>query len=162
LVISVKGKNLIEDLLNPPVQISENMSARGIMIDLGKTEEDMFEEWWKTYPKSTAWTSDDGIAFLGSRNPKNLRKPEAKKRYLKLLNQGFKHEDLMSALLYEIKLKKLDSVKKNTNQMDFFKGMEAYLNQETYRPYLEMHKENPDFIKGEEKIRSKKRHVHDI
>jgi hypothetical protein len=162
MILSVKGKVLIEDLINPLVKVSENVSARGIMLDLGPTEEDQFNEWWKTYPSSTAWESEDGVKFVGSRSLKNLTKAEAKKRYLKLLNQGLLHEDLVGSLKYEIKLKKLDSVKKNANQMDFFKGMESYLNQERYLTYVDNFRQNPDFVKGTDKVKGKKQNVRDI
>lgn len=161
MILSVKGKVLIEDLTNPLVKVSENVSVRGIMLDLGSTEEEKFNEWWKTYPASTAWESEDGVKYIGSRSLK-MNKTEAKKKYLKLLNQGFAHEDLVGSLKYEIKLKKLDSVKKNTNQMDFFKGMESYLNQERYLTYIDMFKQNPDFVKGMDKVKGKKQNVRDI
>jgi len=160
IMLSVKGSDLIRDLLYPPISapiqvISGQFTAR-------ITEDEMFDEWWKTFPTTPAWESEDGVKFIGSRHLKNLRKPEAKKKYLKLLNQGLKHEELMGVLRYEIKLKKLDSIKKKENQMDFFKGMESYLNQERYMDFLQAFRDNPDFIKGEEKVRGKRKNVHDI
>jgi hypothetical protein len=156
-IISVKGKKFIEELL----KIKEGVTATSI-VEYSDNTNECFDEWWKTYPLKTGWESEDGkTKFIGSRVLKNLNKADAKKKYLKLLNQGFLHKDLIGALKYEIKLKKLDSIKKNTNQMDFFKGMESYFNQERYLIFIDLYKENPNFVSEGEKI-SRKSNVTDI
>lgn len=167
MIISVKGKDLVNELLNPTPEVTMTGVFTGRIqlspTPLGKTDEEKFEEWWKIYPTSPAWKSDDGnTIFQGSRTLKNLRKTEAKKKYLKLLNQGLIHEELIGSLLYEIKLKKTDSIKKNTNQMEFFKGMESYLNQERYLLFIDNYRENPDYVRSEQKIKGKKQNVTDI
>lgn len=160
LILSLKGQDLMDNLMSPNEEPLTNTQV--VIVTTGKTHEECFEEWWKTYPSSTSWKSDDGnTIFSGSRNLKTLRKPAAKVRYLKLLNQGYKHEDLLGSLLYEIKLKKLDSIKKNENKMDYFKGLEAYLNQEAYLSFMDEYKANPDFVKTEQ-IKGKKSNVTDI
>jgi len=160
LIISIKGEDLLEQLISSNKEPLEN--HRVVIVNNTKTPDECFEEWWKAYPSSTSWKSDDGnTIFSGSRTLKNLRKPAAKGRYLKLLNQGYKHEDLLGSLLYEVKLKKLDSIKKNTNQMDYFKGLEAYLNQECYLSFIDEYKANPSFVKAEQ-IKGKKANVTDI
>lgn len=165
-MISVKGKNLMYALQinTDPVQVGENVSAQATVLDLSKTPEQCFEEWWKAYPTTPAWIADDGSTkFIGSRNLKDLTKAKAKDRYLKLLNQELKHEDLIGSLRYEIKMKKLDSIKKNANQMEYFKGMQSYFNSERYLQHIEDFRNNPDFVKGEEnKVKSRKRNVTDI
>jgi hypothetical protein len=163
IIISNKGKKLLEELLSPSIQVSLTEVSTNHAI-LNQTEDEMFEEWWKLYPTTPSWISDDGqIKFLGSRNLKNLRKSEAKKRYLKLLNQGLKHEELLGSLKFEVKLKKIESINKNANQMDFFKGMESYFNSERYLLFIDSYKENPEFVKGEEaKVRGRKKNVVDI
>lgn len=166
IIISIKGKNLLHALqINlESKQVGENISAQAAVVDLNKTPDECFEEWWKAYPTTPAWVSDDGSTkFVASRNLKNLTKAKAKPKYLKLLNQGIKHEDLMGSLRYEIKMKKLDSIKKNANQMEFFKGMDSYFNSERYLLHIEDYRNNPGFVKGEEiKIKSRKRNVTDI
>lgn len=162
LILSVKGASVLNSL-NDAAQDDGLVTARIVMLDM-RSNDQLFEEWWKAYPTTPAWTTDDkNTKFIGSRNLKNLRKPEAKKRYLKLLNQGLDHEDLMGSLRYEIKLRKVDSIKKGKNEMEYFKGMESYLNSERYISYIDLYKENPDFVKGEEdKVKSKKKNVIDI
>jgi hypothetical protein len=164
-IISVKGKSLIEDLLLPDSIITPEGNTISVeMIDFGKTDEEKFEEWWKNYPTTVAWKSDDGNSiFVGSRNLKNLTKVKAKERYLKLLNQGLSHEELLGSLRYEIKMKKLDSIKKGANQMESFKGMESYFNSERYLQHIEDYKADPSFVKGEEaKVKSRRKNVTDI
>lgn len=158
-IISVKGKNILHALSIPvPVQEVETT----ITVNTEKTPEEMFEEWWKTYPSTTAWVSDDSsVKFVGSRSLKTT-KSKAKAKYFKLLNQGLKHEDLLGSLKYEIKMKKLDSIKKNQNQMDYFKGMDSYFNSERYLQHIEDYRSNPDFVKGDDKVKARKRNVTDI
>lgn len=162
-MISVKGQDLLLKLKTECTgETVNNITPSVILVDFSKSPDECFEEWWKAYPTSPAWKSDDGnTIFAGSRTLKNLKKAEAKKRYLKLLNQGLKHEDLLGSLLYEVKLKKVDSIKKNANQMDYFKGMESYLNQERYLLYIDALKENPGFVSNE-KVKGKKANVTDI
>jgi hypothetical protein len=158
IIISVKGKNIIEALI-----VGKLVSS----LDITPTEinkDDLFEEWWKLYPTTPGWSNDDKtISFIGSRNLKNLRKAEAKKRYLKLLNQGLVHDELVGSLKYEMKIKKLDSIKKNANQMEYFKGMDSYFNSERYLQHIDDYKRDPDFVKDENgKIKSRKSNVKDI
>lgn len=158
IILSIKGKNLMDELSC----LEDNKTTTKVVINK-KSSDDYFEEWWKTYPTSPAWESDDKqLKFAGSRTLKNMTKANAKKKYLKLLNQGLTHDELLGSLLYEIKLKKVDSIKKNINQMDFFKGMEAYFNSERYLMYLDNYRDNPGFVKTDEKIKSRKSNVTDI
>ena len=163
IILSVKGKNLVEELLYS-VESKPFVSTMPMIqptIKVVYSEDEMFEEWWKTFPSTTAWMSDDKkTKFTGSRALRSLKKADAKKRYVKLLNQGLKHEDLIGGLKYEIKSKKLDSIKKGVNQMEYFKGMEAYFNSERYMIYLDSFKDYPDFVNDD--IKSKTRNVTDI
>lgn len=163
MIISVKGKDLLRELLLQDSIETPMGTISMVIMNLEKTDDEKFEEWWKAYPTSPAWKTTDGnTLFAGSRTLKNLRKPEAKKRYLKLLNQGLKHEELLGSLLYEIQLKKTDSIKKNENQLEYFKGMESYLNQERYLLFIDHYKENPSFVSLDQKVKGKKRNVTDI
>lgn len=165
IIISVKGKELYEKFLTCREMTSGEpfTSTTMVVMNFSKTPEECFEEWWKAYPTSPAWKTDDGnTIFTGSRTLKNLRKPEAKKRYLKLLNQGLKHDELLGSLKYEIKLKKVDSVKKGANQLEYFKGMESYFNQERYLLFIDSYRDNPDWINKTTSITGKKQNVTDI
>lgn len=164
IILSLRGKNLVEELL----EFSYNRPHLNAMptiqssIKVMYSEDEMFEQWWNAFPTTTAWMSDDKkTKFIGSRALKNLKKSDAKKRYLKLLNQGLKHEELIGSLKYEVKTKKLDSIKKDANQMEYFKGMEAYFNSERYMIYLESYKDYPDFVNNDS-LKSKAKNVTDI
>src|SRR5687767_6639141 len=55
IIISVKGKNLMQDLKSPePITINE-VTYQMKIIDVSKTPDECFEEWWKAYPSSPAW-----------------------------------------------------------------------------------------------------------
>jgi len=164
MMLSIKGQDLMESLMSPNEEPLTN--ARVVVINNDKTPEECFEEWWKVYPTNTSWqTADKKTKFTGGRVLKNIVKAKAKKMYIKLLNQGLKREELIGSLKYEIKMKKLESLKKGINQLDFFKGMESYLNQERYLLFLDNYRDNPDFVKDESggaSVKSKVSNVKDI
>lgn len=166
-MLSVKGEDLLFELNSPEVTSQDGTTtAKVVIVNYGKTPDECFDEWWKIYPSNTSWqTADKTTKFTGGRVLKNIPKAKAKKMYLKLLNQGLNHDELVGSLKYEIKMKKLESIKKNINQMDYFKGMESYLNQERYLLFLDNYKNNPDFVKDETggvNVKSKTVNVKDI
>lgn len=164
MMLSIKGQDLMESLMSPNEEPLTN--ARVVVINNDRTPEECFEEWWKVYPTNTSWqTADKKTKFTGGRVLKNIVKAKAKKMYIKLLNQGLKHEELIGSLKYEIKMKKLESIKKGVNQLDYFKGMESYLNQERYLLFLDNYRDNPDFVKDESggaSVKSRTSNVKDI
>ena len=164
MMLSIKGQDLMDSLMSPNEEPLTN--ARVVVINNDKTPEECFEEWWKVYPTNTSWqTADKKTKFTGGRVLKNIVKAKAKKMYIKLLNQGLKHEELIGSLKYEIKMKKLESIKKGVNQLDYFKGMESYLNQERYLLFLDNYRDNPDFVKdeqGDASVKSRTSNVKDI
>lgn len=163
MILSVKGQKLVNYFYRPEdvILVDKIVEIKGQTYP-DSLNDQWFEEWWKTFPTTTSWVTDDkNTKFIGSRNIKNLTKANAKVKYLKLLNQGLKHEDLLGSLKYEIALKKLDSIKKNANQMEYFKGMESYLNQERYLAFIDTYKDsNTSVVSGE--IKSKSKNVTDI
>lgn len=165
-IISVKGRKLVEELQSTRSYHDKkyNRTHTVVIASLSPTPEEQFEEWWNMYPTTPKWETDDkATSFIGSRNLKNLTKAKARSNYLKLLNQGLKHEDLLGALKYEIKLKKLDSIKKKENQMEYFKGMESYFNTSRFTLFIDGYKQDPKFVDDiVTKVKSKKQNVTDI
>lgn len=107
-----------------------------------KTSEQLFEEWWAEYPKTTHWSST-GRVFQGDRALK-LKKQLCRDKYVKILNEGFDHQDLVKALKYEIKLKKELSIKQGVNKMEYMKNTEAYLNARVFENFIEAAKSSKD------------------
>ena len=71
-ILSVKGINLVEELL---YSIENKPFVNTMpMISVVYSEDEMFEEWWKTFPSTTAWVSDDKkTKFTGSRALRSLK-----------------------------------------------------------------------------------------
>ena len=159
-MISVKGETFLNNLQDVPgVQGNIFVASSKMLI----SDDDRFEEWWKLYPRTGSWeTEDKAKKYISSRNLKNLKKESAKKKYLVLLNQNLSHEELIGGLKYELKLKKLDSVKTNSNKMEYFKGMESYLNSQQYLNFMEEFKANPGFVEDTHDIKGRKLNVKDI
>ncbi len=160
-IISVKGEEFLENC--SPYTLGSMVITTKISRLEEKTLDDKFEEWWKLYPRTGSWeTEDKAKKYISSRNLKNLKKEAAKKRYLALLNQNLSHEELIGGLKYELKLKKLDSVKTNSNKMEYFKGMESYLNSQQYLNFMEEFRANPGFVDDTHDIKGRKLNVKDI
>lgn len=158
IIISTKGRDLLEAVSFATVSKSGSIQAVLVFAD----PDVYFEEWWKTFPTTAKWETDDGLLkFTGSRTLKTLTKKKAKEKYLKLLNQGLAHKDLLGSLKYEIKIKKLDSIKKGVNQLEFFKGMESYFNTERYLVHIDDYRKDPAFVDNVT-TNSKSKNVTDI
>ena len=127
--ITERGKELYDKL----VAESKNMSY--IPKPTNKTKEQLFEEWWAEYPKTTHWVSG-GRTFFGDRGLK-IKKQACREKYIKILSEGFDHMDLVKALKYEIKLKKEMSVKQGVNKLEFMKNTESYLNARVFENFIE-------------------------
>lgn len=97
-----------------------------------------FEEWWAMYPANSRWEDKNtGTKFIETR-PLRTGKEQCKKKYDNLINSGkIEHHQLMDCLKYEIKSRKIDSLKNNKNQLCFMKNSLSYLNQEAFMAFAE-------------------------
>lgn len=145
-ILGKKGESIYEEIISGP-NFSVSVKTNNTSIDV------LFEDWWKLYPATDDWKDDNNKHWIGTRGLKT-KKAECKKKYLKILNQGISHEQMCGALKYEIKTKKEQTVKTNDNKMQYFKGIEAYLNAQTYNSWIEMYKNNPNYIE-DTKIRTR-------
>jgi hypothetical protein len=121
-------------------ELYERLSASSKDIDYipkpaNKTKEQLFEEWWAEFPKTTHWISN-GRTFNGDRGLK-LKKQACRDKYIKILSEGFDHMDMIKALKYEIKVKKEMSIKQNINKMEYMKNTESYLNSRVFENFID-------------------------
>jgi hypothetical protein len=134
--ITEKGKELYEKL------VSDSKDLDYIPKPVSKSKEQLFEEWWAEYPKTTHWNSGTRI-FNGDRGLK-IKKQQCRDKYIKILNEGFDHTDLVKALKYEIKLKKELSIKQGVNKMEYMKNTESYLNARVFENFIDAAKSSKD------------------
>ncbi len=130
------GKALYEKL------VAESENKDYIPKKVNKTAEQLFEEWWAEYPKTTNWNSGARV-FQGDRALK-IKKQQCREKYIKILNEGFDHQDLVKALKYEIKIKKEMSIKSGVNKMEYMKSTESYLNARVFENFIEQAKTSID------------------
>jgi len=128
LYLTLKGENVIKALRDVNLQDDESP----VVI----TVETYFNEFWDTFPISDKWGKFPATRSLRS------DKSGCNKKYVKLLlEEGYKHEDIIKALKYQVSL-----FKKNTtlvdNKMKFFQNSSTWLNQKTFTSYLELMNDN--------------------
>lgn len=102
-----------------------------------KASEDLFEEWWKTYPGTNKF-SHKGKNFEGTRAMR-VKKDECKLKYYSILNEGeYTSVQLLEALKIEVLMKKDESVKVRDNKLTYMQNSLTYLNQRSFDPFIEL------------------------
>jgi len=143
-----KSKALISLMERKELVVDGKISVKGLSL-LNSMEEigniptkaiksDKFEEWWKAYPSTDAF-SIDGTNFIGTQS-KRIKKDVCKKTFNKLINEGITAEDIINATQYHFEQAKKLSVKKNENKLSFIANSERYLRERMFEPYIEMAK----------------------
>lgn len=88
-----------------------------------------FDEFWMLFP-----SSDEHGVYKKTRVLK-AAKDGCRKKYNSLIVEGYKHEDIIRALRYEIKFRKDSS--NNGNKMTYMKNSLTWLNQKEFEVILE-------------------------
>ncbi len=127
--LTQEGKELYEKIAGSSKDIDY------IPKPVNKTKEQLFEEWWAEFPKTTHWISN-GRTFQGDRGLK-IKKQACRDKYVKILGEGFDHMELVKALKYEVKVKKEMSIKQNVNKMEYMKNTESYLNSRVFENFID-------------------------
>ncbi len=135
--ITQTGKDLLEFC---------NSSKRLQLNKLSENKED-FEKWWSEYPASNNF-SYNGKLFEGSQS-KRIQKDDCKILFNKLINSGYKPEDIIGATKYHIELTKKLSFTKKDNQLSYVYNSARYLREKSFEAYIEIYKQK--VVKPEEK-----------
>ena len=141
-IISVDGKNLFEKLLS----YSQGKVFKG-NFNTKKTKEESFMEWWNLYPLNSKWKDSlTGKDFYETRALR-IDKTKCKAKYDQIINSGtITHIEMINCLKYEVKGRKIESIKTGDNKLAWMKGSLSYLNQEAYMAYLPLTRTNPEYI----------------
>lgn len=91
----------------------------------------LFEEFWTIFPSSDKWGT-----FTSTRSLKQ-DKEGCKKKYKKILQEGYKHDEVIKALEYQLDMFKKNSSMGN-NRMTFFQNSATWLNQKTFLQYIDL------------------------
>lgn len=117
------GKVLMDKFLSKSIEINKPVTTEI------KDKNHMFEEFWMTFPNS-----DEHSIYKKTRVLK-AGKDNCKRKYFEYLRQGIKHEDIIKALRYEIKLRRDNN--NGQNKMTYMKNSLTWLNQKEFEILLE-------------------------
>jgi len=111
---------------------------------------DKFEDWWKIYPPSDAF-SYEGRKFDGVQS-KRKNKEKCKLLFKKAISEGLDPNLIIKATEYHIEQAKKLSLKRGTSQLTYISGSEIYLREKLYEPYIELCKDEIEEIEFKSNI----------
>lgn len=98
-----------------------------------------FDEWWDVFPKTDIF-EHRGRKFEGTRSLR-ANKEKCRLTFNKLiLENKYTKDEIINATLYDINMRKNNSIKKGTNQLTFIQNSATYLYQESFEPFIEFGK----------------------
>lgn len=134
IFITEKGEEVMQTTNEFYEQIKNTELSDAVLT----TFDTQFNEFWETFP-----TSDK---YQGYPHTRVLRsdKERCKKYYKKALEEA-SHEDIIKALVYEIKMREKNSInnfKSSFSDFKFMKASSTWLHQKEYNIYIQLMKED--------------------
>lgn len=99
--------------------------------------DDKFEKWWNTFPAS------DKIGIFPATRRLRTAKEECYDIYLRLINSGYTHEEIMKGLQNELLYRRSNVTDKN-NPFQYMRASNTWLNKRTFLEYLDDDTELPN------------------
>ena len=132
LLLSLPNLITLKDFLDATGEKKERAKTAPAADDKG------FAEFWKNYP-ATPTFRHKGMNFRGSRTLRSNYGP-CQNLYLKALDErpDITPELMLKALQIQLTMAKDESVDKGVNKLDHWNGLEVYLRQGKFEPFLEM------------------------
>lgn len=126
--VTTLGKELL-------LALSSSRSPEGTIKKVRKEADDLFEQWWKTYPPTDAMVYLNR-SFPGSRGLRQ-KKEDCRKKFNEILLEGdYDAEAMIRALKTEILMKMNQSVRDGENKMRYMQNTATYLNQRTFENFM--------------------------
>lgn len=135
--ITDQGKKLHE-LLTDPVFCKDTTNLSKEVKKAKKDRNAQYSEWMKHYPATATWEDEETHKVW--EDSRSLRKHTAdtERMYVEIIEAGeFTHEEMCMALDFQVEIFHRDSRRERQNKMHYFQATPAYLNQETYRKWIE-------------------------
>lgn len=123
--ITSQGQQII-DILN---------STEKKLLKKIPSQDEGFDAWWKEYPSSDNFTYR-GRKFEGCRNLRN-NPSECRIKFDKIINEGYKPEEMVEALKLDVQRKKEFSYKRGENKISYMQNSLTYLNQRSFEAFVE-------------------------
>lgn len=133
--------NVILDKYYKPETIDIDNAKKELKKAKAETNS-IFQEWWEHYPVGNTWRDDEqhnSKLYKGTRGFRT-KKDDCEKLYLKALADGYKHQDMLDAIDYEVDEKKIESRKTGQNKLDYMVNTHSYLLNKLYINFIEMMK----------------------
>lgn len=134
----------LTDFLEVSGEKKERAKAQPIEDDKG------FETFWLTYP-ATPTFKHRGRTFTDSRTLRS-NKAVCRRKYLEYLhdNPTVTPEFMLKALQIQLKMAKDESVEEGKNRLARWNGLEVYLNQGKFEPFLEMAASGEEYLRDDD------------
>lgn len=134
IFITEKG----EEVIQTTNHLYEEIKNTDLGDIVHTTFDSQFNEFWETFPASDK--------YMGYPRTRILRndKEHCKKYYKKALEEA-PHEEILKALMYEIKMREKNSqnnIKSMFSDFKFMKSSPTYLNQKEYLIYMQLMKDD--------------------
>lgn len=137
IVITPIGRKLYELLSDPNYSLSDSSFLKKELKKSKSETDQRWKEWIGSYPVTASWTSPLGTIFKSTRRLR-IDSLENEKKYLNILAEGeYTHEDMCNGLKYQIDMIRSESTKINTNKFEYMQQTSSYLNQGTYKNFIE-------------------------
>lgn len=108
-------------------------------FDKPKVETSEFDEWWAIFPPTDIFTYR-GKKFEGTRSLRTSKSKCALLFNKMILDGKYTKDEIINATMYDVELKKKNSMKKGSNQLTFLQNSATYLHNESFSAFIKFGK----------------------
>jgi hypothetical protein len=125
--VSLMGKELLDFM--------DSAIKRRIVKRKPATTE--FEKFWESFPSTNGFTYNNRT-FTTTRGIR-VNKGGTIEEFDKILNEGaYTADQITNAMLKDVKIRQIESVKKGSNQLTFMQNCKTYLANRAFEPFIDI------------------------
>lgn len=102
-----------------------------------KIEKSDFDDWWEIFPSTDEFKMGNKL-FTGTRGLRTS-KEKCRLAFNKIINEGvYNKEDIIKATIYDVKMRKSNSLKQNKNNLMYLQNSYTYLENKSFEPFISL------------------------